>query len=366
MKKLIFFAAALLLAGIIYACGGGGGSGSISGATGTVPLYVTDDMGDYKQVLATLELVQLVHTGTNTSCDLLTESQSVDIANLQDVLQLLNTSVCPAGPYNRVHIEFSQAVGLTNANDVPADCVFDSYKDNVNANQPNVLVCDAGGTCSLDISGDIVVIADTVNPFALDFNLREFEVENFGAANCAVTIKVEPQNSDGIDNKMQAGYKNGVTGYVSDLDVNNDNFVLTAKKGDVFNVEYAGALYRDAIQPDLDGLLNFAQVNTLLARIFADSIDESGDQPITASTVFVKMKGVVSGLDEVNHLFNLTNAAKGITIAVDYADASAFAKVDGALAENVWVETKLFGRDSSYYFAHEVEVVDAAAPGTDD
>ncbi len=283
---------------------------------------MTDDMGDYKQVSATLELVQLVHTGTNVSCDLLTEPQNVDIANLQNVLQLLDTSVCPAGPYNRVHIEFTQAVGLTDANDVSADCLFASYKDNVNANQPNVLVCDAGGTCSLDMSGDINVIADTVNPFALDFNLREFEVENFGAANCAVTIKVEPQNSAGIDNKMQAGYKNGVTGYVSALDVNNGSFVLTTKKGDVFNVEYAEALYRDAIQPDLDGLLNFAQVNTLLARVFADSIDESGVQPITASTVFVKLKGQVSGLDLTNHLFTLTNGAKGITLTVDYTDAA--------------------------------------------
>ncbi len=41
-------------------------------------------------------------------------------------------------------------------------------------------------------------------------------------------------------------------------------------------------------------------------------------------------------------------------------------KVEGTLVENVWVETKLFGRDSNYYFAHEVEVEDETAPGTDD
>jgi hypothetical protein len=252
------------------------------------------------------------------------------------------------------------------ANDISAECLFDSYKDDANDNVPNVLVCDAFGTCVLDISGDIHVIADTVNSFALDFDLKEFEVENLGAAECTVTLKVEPQNSNSVDDMMLAGVNNGVTGYVSGLDVDNDSFVLTTRKEDVFTVEYADALYRDAIQPDLDGLLNFAAGNNLLVRIFAENIDASGEQPITASTLFVKLQGEASGLDDINHLFDLTNVPKDIFITVDYSDAAAFSKVEGDLVENVWVETKLFGRDNNAYFAHEVEVEDEDDADTDD
>lgn len=360
MKKLILAIGLFALIGVFYACGGSDSSGQ----TGTVALYVTDDIGHYKKVTTTLNLLQLRHTVTNVSCDLLSGSETVDIVNLEEVLQLLDNSDCPAQSYNRVRVEFNRVVNLMDENGVTDDCEFDSYKDNGNLNQPNVLICDTNNTCRIDINGGINVIADTVNPFALDFDLKEFEVEDFGGANCTVTLKVEPQNNNDIDDKMLAGYKKGVTGYVSELDINTDSFVLTTKRGLIFRVNYSGALYNGDKQNDIDGLMQFAAAHGLRVRVFAANIDVSGETTINAMTVFVKLEGSISNL--VNQTFTLTNSSKGIVVTVDYADAFANDNVEGIIGESVWVETKLFGRDNDIYLVHEVEVEEEDEADTDD
>lgn len=364
MKKLILTAVVLALPLFYYACGGGSGNGG-NVATGTVPLYLTDDMGGFKQVLVTLNSVQLVHTGTSTTCDLLTEPESLDIANLAGVLQLLDTTECPVQAYNRIHIGFEKAVGLMDQNGEPAECLFESYKEKDNPDQPNVLNC-ADGTCTISINGAINVIADTVNPFALDFDLKNFEVENFGVPDCRVTLKVEPQNSNDIDEKMAAGYKKSATGYVSDLDIDADSFTLTTRKGAVFTVDYWQALYRDGFQPDLDGLLQFAADHGLRVRVMTADIDVSGESAIVAATIYVKIEGKVSDLDGLNHLFTLDNTAGSITITVNYTDAASQDKVEGNLANDSWVETKLFGFNLDTYLSHEVEVEDEDEVDTDD
>lgn len=345
-----------------YACGGGSGGNT---STGTVSLYLTDDMGDFKQVLITLDKVQLLHTGSGTACDLLSEPETLDLANLAGVLQLLDISECPVQPYNRVRLEFAKAVGLMDQNGDPGECLFESYKDKVNPNQPNVLNC-LDGDCTLSSNGGINVIADTINPFALDFDLKNFEVADFGQPECRVTLRVEPQNSNDIDDKMAAGYKKSTTGYVSDLDIDADSFTLTTKKGAVFPVDYAQALYQGASQPDLDGLLQFAADHGLRVRVMTTGIDIAGGSAIVAATIYVKLEGRVGGLDDLNHLFVLTNTAKGIAITVDYSDAAGHGRVEGNLADDSWVETKLFGSASDTYLAHEVEVEDENADDTDD
>ncbi len=364
MKKLILTAAVLSLPLFYYACGGGSGNG-VNGETGTVPLYLTDDMGDFKQVLVTLSSVQLVHTGTSTNCDLLSEPESLDIANLAGVLQLLDTTECPVQPYNRVRIEFAKAVGLMGQDGAAAACLFESYKEKDNSNPPNVLGC-TDGTCTISINGAINVIADSVNPFALDFDLKSFEVENFGSPACRVTLKVEPQNNNDIAEKMAAGYRKSVTGYVSGLDLAAESFTLTTRKGAVFTVDYAQALYRDDPQPDLDLLLQFAVGHGLRVRVMADGIDVSGESAIVAGTIYVKLEGKVSNLDSLNHLFTLVNTAASITITVDYSDAASRDKVEGNIVNDSWVETKLFGFELDTYLAHEVEVEDEGEVDTDD
>jgi len=362
MKKNFLLTVITLALGLLYyACGGGSGSGG----SGTVPLYMTDDTGNFTQVVMTLNSVRLVHTSTGTSCDLLTEPESIDIANLEGVLQLLDTTECPIQPYNRVNIEFEKAVALMDVNGESGECLFGSYKTNDNPDQPNVLVCN-DGVCVISINGGINTIADTVNPFALDFDLKNFVVNNFGLPECSVTMKVEPQNNNDIDKKIAAGYRKSVTGYVSALDVDADSFTLTTKKGSVFTVVYSLALYRGASQQGLDELLAYAADRGLRARVMAADIDVSGAGAISATTIYVKVAGMVSGLDNLNYLFNLGNTAKNIMIAVDYTNAFNFDKVEGTLADDVWVESKLFGFDLDTYFAHEVEVEEEDAVETDD
>lgn len=210
------------------------------------------------------------------------------------------------------------------------------------------------------------MIADSVNPFALDFDLKSFEVENFGSPACRVTLKVEPQNNNDIAEKMAAGYRKSVTGYVSGLDLAAESFTLTTRKGAVFTVDYAQALYRDDPQPDLDLLLQFAVGHGLRVRVMADGIDVSGESAIVAGTIYVKLEGKVSNLDSLNHLFTLVNTAASITITVDYSDAASRDKVEGNLVNDSWVETKLFGFELDTYLAHEVEVEDEGEVDTDD
>jgi len=322
-----------------------------------VPLYLTDDLGDFKQVSVTVNLVQLAHTGSGAACDLLTDPESLDLSNLEGVLQLLDTTECPAQSYNRVNIRFAKAVGLMDSIGTSAECLFESYKYDGNPSQPNVLNC-VDGTCSVSINGGINVIANTVNPFGLDFDLKNFEVDNFGSPNCGVSLKVEPQNNNDLNGKMAAGYKKGVTGYVSGFDIDGDSFTLTTRKGASFTVNYSQALYRSSPQPDLDGLLQFASEQNLLVRIITDNIDVSGQSVIVAETIYVKLEGRVSNLDLLNLLFTLENTTHGITVTVNYSDAAGYDKVEGNLADDIWVEVKLFGFDLDRYLAHEVEVKD--------
>ncbi len=157
---IVLFAAAILF----HSCSGGGGGGATS--SGVVGLYVTDDMSDYKQVIATINKVTVLNTGSGASCDVLTTPTTIDIASLKDVLQLLNTADCPAVPYNRIHIEFNKTVDIMDPSGGPSSCSFVSYKDDLD--RPNTLMCN-GNVCTLDINGAVNVLMNHPTKVALDF-----------------------------------------------------------------------------------------------------------------------------------------------------------------------------------------------------
>lgn len=368
MKKIFWIIFSFLLTfGLIYACGGGGGGGNA--ANGTVSLFATDDISDYRQVTATITKVQLVHTGTGLTCDVLKDPQIIDIANLAGVLHMLDVSQCSSGPYNRIHIEFDKTVELMDKYNTPATCSFTSYKDDdfKPGHQPKQLQCDPNsGICTLDINGAVNVLANQYTNLALDFNLKEFDVEYFGQQNCTVTMKVSPLHASDIDDlKAHQGYKEGVTGYVSDLNTGVKTFTLKTKKGITFIVDYSQASYSNNPQPGIDDLLDFAAKNMLKVRVMSDNIDFV-NSAIMAATIYVKVEGMVKNLS--GNSFTLGNTAKGISISIDYSDAAAHAHVDGTLQNDTWVEVKLFGYDSVTikYLAHEVEVEESSSMGTDD
>lgn len=362
MKKLFLsLGVVFLLWSIISSCGVGDGGAPSS--TGTVALFATDDISDYKQVIATINNVELIHTGSGATCDVLAEPVNIDIANLSDILQLLDVKPCSPTSFNRIRLDFARNVSLIDATDTEGICEFVSFKDTP-GQIPKILQC-AGSNCILDINGAVNVLPNLNNTLALDFDLKDFEVQNFPDPGCTVTMRVFPLNASEINGKKRAGgYKESVSGFVSSLDTVNDTFTLT--KGSLqFSVDYSGAMFGGSPQPGIDDLLDLAEQKQIKVKVTTEFIDLSW-MIITASTVFVKADGFVSNLDLNNHTFTLSNQLKAFSIGVDYSQAFAGGKVEGDISQaDVQVKTKLFGYDGTWFLAHEVEV-DNSGLNTDD
>ncbi len=203
MKKfLISLTIVVFFLGMIHACGGG--NGGDGGGTGTVALFFTDDLADYRHVIGTITSVRLFHTGTSASCRIVSEPLTYDFTDLADVLQLVRKAQCDAVPYNRLELVFEEAVSLTDAAGTSADCTFVSYKDE--SNHINRLSC-SNGSCTLTVNGAVNVLANHEHAIALDFDLKEFEVQPeplVAGESCTVTMKVSPIHSVDMDDMHNA------------------------------------------------------------------------------------------------------------------------------------------------------------------
>jgi hypothetical protein len=365
---IMLFAVAILF----HSCSSGGGGSSSGGGTssGRVALYVTDDMSDNQQVIATIDKVTLVSTGTGTTCDVLTTPTTINIADLADVLQLLNVANCPAVPYNRLHIEFEKSVELMDHSGTQSSCSFTSYKDD--SDRPNVLQCN-GTTCTLDINGAVNLLVNQNSKVALDFRLKDFDVDNFGTTQCSVTMKVSPIHVEEFEN---LGHREAITGLVSNLTTSTHTFDLT-KHYIVSHVVYSDITSTQ--QPGLDDLLLRAEQDGLKTQVTASTIDfpnrwidatkmhnddglvSAVTTTIDASKILVKVEGLVSALTTTS--FSLSYDT-GKTIGIDFSKAT----VKGTLANNAQAEVKLYGFDSTSadFLAAFVEVeFEASCPNDD-
>jgi hypothetical protein len=350
MKRFLFPAltSSIIAAALLYACSGGGGGGGAfltNGANsmkGTVGMYLTDDMSLYTQVTATVERVQLLKTGTGTSCDLLTSPVSINISNMAGIMQLVDVTQCPPGSYNRFSMQFDQAVSLmSGATGTPSACSFTSYKDQ-GQGFPNKLNCDASGICTLNVTGAVNVLAQQENKVALDFDLKNFIITDPGTPNCAVTMKVHPLTPQ--DMRL---LRESVTGLVSNLDTTTMTFDLTTRCTRTFSVLYSGI--SSSAQPDLGALLQRAQDDKLWTQVTASTIDLSS-HAIAADKVEVKVAGIISGVTGTT--FMLSYGQTG-SMVVDYGNAI----VSGTPLDGSWVRVKLIGRDpSGNFIADKVEV----------
>jgi hypothetical protein len=365
---IMLFAVAILF----HSCSSGGGGSSSGGGTssGTVALYVTDDMSDNQQVIATIDKVTLVSTGTGTTCDVLTTPTTINIADLADVLQLLNVANCPAVPYNRLHIEFEKSVELMDHSGTQSSCSFTSYKDD--SDRPNVLQCN-GTTCTLDINGAVNLLVNQNSKVALDFRLKDFDVDNFGTTQCSVTMKVSPIHVEEFEN---LGHREAITGLVSNLTTSTHTFDLT-KHYIVSHVVYSDITSTQ--QPGLDDLLLRAEQDGLKTQVTASTIDfpnrwidatkmhnddglvSAVTTTIDASKILVKVEGLVSALTTTSLSLSYDT---GKTIGIDFSKAT----VKGTLANNAQAEVKLYGFDSTSadFLAAFVEVeFEASCPNDD-
>jgi hypothetical protein len=244
-------------------------------------------------VVAVINSVSLRHTGSGQECGLLTGPMEVDIAELSAQILLLGVSECEARSYNRIRVVFDENVTLTE-NSLTQICRFVSYKDD--SGNPNILACDPlEDTCTLEINGAVNVFAGQHEEVALDFELKDFEVEGFPGVDCTVTMKVSPLHASGMEGKKQQGYMESVVGSVTSHDAGSKTFTLS----------HGNATY---------------------------TVDYSGLQ---------------GGSETFTLLFNGTES-----IAVDYSQAT----VGGALADGAIVEVKLSGVGVAAYTASKVEV----------
>jgi len=349
MRKTVLISLVVLFIGaasfIWISCGGGsGGSGSSGGiSSGTVALYATDDMSlDYKQVTVTLNAVSLEHKGTGDTCAILTTPVTLDITDLSSMIQLLDVTTCPSMGYNRVHFEFSEQVVVTDTSDITTTCNFTSYKDK--GNNPNVLICNAGN-CFIDMNGAVNVLGNQDSQIALDFDLKNFEVQNFNTPGCEVTMKVSPLNSDDIEGKHDGGYEEGVSGYVSGVNTGSQSFTLSTLSGD-FTVSYV-----NVTSAGINDILALAEAAILEVTVRSSNIDLD-EGTIDASAINVEVEGTVSALDTLLHTFTLTYDTDE-TLTVNYSAAE---EVEGGIADSANVEVKLNGYDAGNYLAMEVEV----------
>jgi hypothetical protein len=330
----------LLIAAVISfnSCSGGNSGGGTS--SGAVALYATDNMSDYKQVIATINKVTLMNTGSGATCDALNSQSTttIDIANLSNVLQLLNVADCPAVPYNRLHIEFAKAVDLMDSLGTSTTCSFVSYKDE--ANHVNTLQC-MGDTCSLDVNGAVNVLANQHNEVALDFKLKDFDVDNFGTS-CSVTMKVSPIHGEAF---KHLAHPKAITGLVSNLTTSTDTFTLT-KHHLSLNALYSGITSTQ--QPGLDDLLLRAEQDGLRILVTTSTFNYA-NKTIEASQILVKAEGLVSNLTTTNLTLTYN---KGKTMPVDFSKAV----VKGTLANDAWAEVKLYGYDGTNFLAARIAV----------
>lgn len=346
MKIIQIAPAALLMTTLFYACG------DIS--SGRVALYVTDDLGDYKQVVTTLETVELRHTGSGESCSLLDEPTTLDLAmlGLKSVLELVNVADCPSRSYNRFHIAFQREVVLTNKDGVTATCSFDSYKDE--HSRPNALACD-GDICSLDITGAVNVAADENTDVALDFDLKEFEVKPDTidpTQPCTVTMKVTPLHGKDMEDKENEGYHRSLEGRISGLDTATKTFIIRYHEHDI-NVNYA-SIEQDGI----DTLLQQAQDDELEVELKCTELDLNTSK-CAAKSIHVELKGHISDLNPDTSTFTLyyqTDKSLGVDYSLALVENDGENHVEGVLAEGSRVEVELVGHNGTDFLAIEVEL----------
>jgi hypothetical protein len=347
-------AAFITITALLAACGGS--SDTPGTHTSTVSAYVTDDFGDYDSVKLKLNTVQLVHTDSDRTCTIIDEPLPVDAAELgrDAILEYVDTSDCEAGPYNRLHVELDKEVTLTPQPPTDSSCMFVSYYDDASL-RPNRLAC-ADGTCSLDITGAVNLIAGNHEHVALDVDLKEFTVA-ISETTCEVTLKVSPLHAQGMGDKLAAGYRKSISGLVSAVDIGDDRFTLS-KDGQSFTVEYDGV----TDQPGLDELLTRAADDGLRTRVRCLSINDATTPPTCVAqsdmtqplkAIAVKAEGTVSNLDPIADTLDLTYDTT--TLPVNYQEAVMRGEVKGTLADGVTAQATLYGINVEY-LAREVEV----------
>jgi len=357
-KKNSFFKIGLIVAALLQmlSCGVGDNPSPEAGSgRGSVALFITDNLSVYKQVVSSITGVRLINSGTGSICTVLDNPVTLDISNLAGLAQYTNLAECPQGSYNRIDVDFRQAVHLMDQLGAASDCAYTSYSNKRSEQLP--LACDPStGICTLSINNaarsvPFLVQEGRYNDLGIDFDLKQFIATDFGNPACVVNMKAVVVSATDMNSN---GRSHGVTGSMQGLDMANGVFTMLAS-GVTLTVDYSGV--NSTLQPNLDTLLQMAWNSGLAVNVLTGGIDlKTGT--IAANRVFVKASGTVSGvMDQPQWTFDLVSGVTG-TIAGSHRTP---ADVQGAFVNNAWVNVKFDGYDDkkAQYLAASIEVLPA-------
>ena len=362
VNKINKISALLLIASasLLFSCGGTVQDPNPGSGKGSVALFITDNISFYKQVVATVTAVRLINSGLASSCEVLDGQTTLDLANLTDIAQYVDLTECDAGKYNVLEIDVRKDVWLMNQLNATSSCSFDAVLNA--AGRPVPLDCDpVTGICTVPVRGGlrdgwVLVQEDRYNDLGIDFNLKEFTVNDFGGPACSVTMAAATISAADFNS---SGRAHSVTGPITDLDTAADTFTLLAN-GVSLTVDYSGIL--PSLQPNIDVLLQTAQSAVLKVNVLTGGIDLE-TATISANRVYVKAAGSISALAGAPQwTFALTYAPLQ-SILGNYHPSHFNPALDlqGVLADGVWADVKFSGFQAGSYDAASIEVLPVGA-----
>ncbi|EDP75648.1 DUF4382 domain-containing protein [Hydrogenivirga sp. 128-5-R1-1] len=349
MGKKITLLSAIFAGGVLLqACGGGSGSTS----SGTVALYATDDpLESAGRVEVQIKKVRMENTGTGAYCDVFSPQTPypVDLTDLKNTLQLLDTANCPEGQYNRLVVVLEQSpvevIYDRNKDGTPESytCSLTDYTPQGSGQLPNRTECDnTAGECTVEVTGAVNILANQTNEVALDFELKDSEINFDNNNNCTVKFKVSPLHADGLETAKK-NKKEEIKGTVSGLDPGANSFTLTTKAGMSFTVNYSNDNY--------DALLRLAQDKSLRVEVECSSFDVD-NVTCTAEEIELKVEGTALNVDSTNRTLTVDLDGDQISVALDTNG-----EWEGDIKNNSYVEVEIIGYDSvnDKYIAEEIE-----------
>jgi hypothetical protein len=349
---------------LLLSCGGTVKDPAPGSGQGKVALFITDNISMFKQVVGTVTGVRLLRSGVDTmNCDVLSAPVTLDIANLTDMAQYLDLQACKAGKYNTIEISIKKDVHLMDQLNNASACTLTRIR-NMDGSIDR-LDCDQDtGICTVGIQGGLrgewaTVQEDRYNDLGIDFNLKEFTVDDFGEHDCSVTMVAATISASDFN---ESGRAHSVTALIDGLDTTARTFTLLAN-GASLTVRYSTVKTPQSLS-EIDALLQKAQAEGLRVNVRTGAVDLE-NASMNATEVYLKLAGTVSNLAGNKRSFTLTyGPSRSVLVSVDPSHINPAQDIQGTLANGVWTDVRFGGYSNSNGGTYEAYGVEVLPDGT--
>ncbi len=337
MGRKIILLSGIFASGIFLAsCGGSGTAGS-----GTVTAYITDDPANTLKMLE-VGVREIRIEGTPGSCVVFSagsQSYRVDLLELQQTAQILDTTSCPAGVYTNVKVVLDRSgVSVIDQNgNSDSSCQLISYEGYTGSGVRNKIVCGTD-SCEINIETQISVAESGNTDLIVDFVLEESEVNGIGTGSCTVTFEAEPREH------KEVGESDELKGTVVSHDQQSGQFTIRTSGGIEVNVDYSGVT-----QQGIASIVDFAKNHSMKLEVECSSLDLSKGTCI-AKEIELEVRGKMVSLSGTNVSIDIDgDGTADITVS-----ASSIEGPTTTVGCNVEAEVESF--DGATYVAEEVEL----------